>query len=140
MMLDFFLFLMIRRPPRSTRTDTRLPYSTLFRSPGDPLYLGRKPTGTLVADALLPGRRLFLLSTGTGLAPFLTLAPVHAIYERFTAIVLVHCVRQVAARAWRDDMDSQLSGHPLVQRPVPLSLHTASRRSGNQENATGCYS
>src|SRR5690606_12749218 len=42
--------------------------------PGDPVFLGRKPTGTLVADALLPGKRLFLLSTGTGLAPFLSLA------------------------------------------------------------------
>src|SRR3546814_11110430 len=101
MMLDFFLFLMIRRPPRSTRTDTRLPYSTLFRAPGDPLYLGRKPTGTLVADALLPGRRLFLLSTGTGLAPFLSLARDPDIYERFNEIVLVHCVRQVGDLAWQ---------------------------------------
>ena len=42
--------------------------------PGDPVYLGRKPTGTLVADALLPGQRLFLLSTGTGLAPWLSVA------------------------------------------------------------------
>ena len=42
--------------------------------PGDQVYLGRKPTGPLVTDALLPGRRLFLLSTGTGLAPFLSLA------------------------------------------------------------------
>ncbi|MFK9781048.1 ferredoxin--NADP reductase, partial [Escherichia coli] len=41
--------------------------------PGDHVFLGRKPTGTLVADALTPGKRLFLLSTGTGLAPFLSL-------------------------------------------------------------------
>src|SRR3546814_3681565 len=56
--------------------------------PGDPVYLGRKPTGTLVADALTPGRRLFMLSTGTGLAPFLSLARDPDSYERFNQIVL----------------------------------------------------
>ena len=51
--------------------------------PGDDIYLGKKSTGTLVADALLPGRRLFMLSTGTGLAPFLSVARDPEIYERF---------------------------------------------------------
>src|SRR3546814_1340572 len=64
--------------------------------PGDPVDLGRKPTGTLVADALTPGRRLFMLSTGTGLAPFLSLARDPDIYERFNQIVIVHCVRRVS--------------------------------------------
>ncbi len=57
-------------------------------APGDPVYLGRKPTGTLVADALLPGARLFLLSTGTGLAPFMSLVRDPEIYERFREIVV----------------------------------------------------
>ena len=69
--------------------------------PGDPVYLGRKPTGTLVADALTPGRRLFMLSTGTGLAPFLSLARDPDIYDRFNQIVIVHCVRQVSDLAFR---------------------------------------
>src|SRR3546814_19043863 len=62
--------------------------------PGDPIYLGRKPTGTLVADALLPGTRLFLPSTGTGLAPYLSLARDTEIYSLFSQVVRVHCVRR----------------------------------------------
>lgn len=91
--------------------------------PGDPVYLGRKPTGTLVADALLPGQRLFLLSTGTGIAPFLSLARDPDIYERFSQIQLVHCVRQVSDLAFRDDLESQLAGDPLVQDQALLQFH-----------------
>src|SRR3546814_5038204 len=83
--------------------------------PGDPVDLGRKPTGTLVADALTPGRRLFMLSTGTGLAPFLSLARDPDIYERFNQIVIVHCVRRVSDLAFREELESQLAGDPLVQ-------------------------
>ncbi|BBB12370.1 ferredoxin--NADP reductase [Sphingopyxis sp. FD7] len=91
--------------------------------PGDPVYLGRKPTGTLVADALLPGQRLFLLSTGTGLAPFLSLVRDPDIYERFSQIQLVHCVRQVSDLAFRDALESQLAGDPLVQDQALLQFH-----------------
>ncbi len=92
-------------------------------APGDPLYLGRKPTGTLVTDALLPGRRLFLLSTGTGLAPFLSLARDPDIYERFNEILLVHCARQVSDLAFREELESQLAGDPLVQDQALLQFH-----------------
>jgi ferredoxin--NADP+ reductase len=91
--------------------------------PGDPVYLGRKPTGTLVADALLPGKRLFLLSTGTGLAPFLSLARDPDIYDRCDQILLVQCVRQVSDLAFRDDLESQLAGDPLVQDQALLQFH-----------------
>lgn len=91
--------------------------------PGDPIYLGRKPTGTLVADALLPGKRLFLLSTGTGLAPFLSLARDPDIYERFHQIVIVHCVRRVGDLAFREELESQLAGDPLVQDQALLQFH-----------------
>ncbi|WP_411340730.1 ferredoxin--NADP reductase [Sphingopyxis sp. J-6] len=91
--------------------------------PGDPVYLGRKPTGTLVADALLPGKRLFMLSTGTGLAPFLSLARDPDIYERFDQISLVHCVRRVSDLAFRDELESQLAGDPLVQDQALLQFH-----------------
>lgn len=90
--------------------------------PGDEIYLGRKPTGTLVTDALLPGKRLFLLSTGTGLAPFLSLIRDPDIYERFGQIILVHCVRQVSDLAFREELESQLAGDPLVQDQALLQL------------------
>ena len=70
--------------------------------PGDPVLMGRKPTGTLVLDALTPGKRLFLFSTGTGLAPFLSVARDPETYERYETVVVVHGVRQVAELAYRD--------------------------------------
>src|SRR3982075_3347840 len=64
---------------------------------GDTILVGRKATGTLVADNLIPGKRLLLLSTGTGLAPFASLVKDPDVYERFDTIVLVHGCRQGAA-------------------------------------------
>lgn len=90
---------------------------------GDQLYLGRKSTGTLVADALLPGRRLFMLSTGTGLAPFLSITRDPDIYERFSEVVLVHSVRHVADLAYRRILEAQWAGEPLVQDQALLQFH-----------------
>lgn len=90
--------------------------------PGDQLFLGRKPTGTLVADALLPGRRLFLLATGTGLAPFLSIIRDPEIYDRFNQIVVVHSVRTVSDLAFREDLEAQLAGDPLVQDQALIQL------------------
>jgi len=90
---------------------------------GDAVFLGRKPTGTLVADALLPGRRLYLLATGTGLAPFLSLIRDPDIYDRFAQIVVVHSVRRVSDLACHDLLQGQLAGDPLVQDQALLQLH-----------------
>ncbi len=62
---------------------------------GDEILVGRKATGTLITDNLIPGQRLLLLSTGTGLAPFASLIKDPDVYERFETIVLVHGCRQV---------------------------------------------
>lgn len=83
--------------------------------PGDQIFLGRKPTGTLVTDALLPGSRLLLFSTGTGLAPFLSLVRDPDIYDRFGQILLAHSVRNVSDLAFRESLESQLADDPLVQ-------------------------
>ncbi|MBX3563757.1 MAG: ferredoxin--NADP reductase [Sphingomonas sp.] len=91
--------------------------------PDDQLYLGRKPTGTLVADALLPGKRLFMLSTGTGLAPFLSVARDPDIYDRFTQVVIVHSVRKVSDLAYHDELTAQLASDPLVQEQALLQFH-----------------
>lgn len=92
-------------------------------SVGDPVYCGKKPTGTLVTDALLPGRRLFLLATGTGLAPFMSLVRDPDLYRQFAEIVLVHSVRHVAELAWRTALEGQLAGDPLVQDEALLQFH-----------------
>lgn len=68
---------------------------------GDELLLSRKPTGTLIADHLLPGKRLYLLATGTGLAPFLSIIKDPEIYERYDKVILTHGVRYVSELAYR---------------------------------------
>ncbi|MFT8245692.1 ferredoxin--NADP reductase [Roseomonas sp. BN140053] len=70
--------------------------------PGDTLLVSRKPVGTLLLDNLKPGRTLWLLSTGTGLAPFLSLIREPEAYDRFDKVVLCHGVREVAELACRD--------------------------------------
>ncbi|PTQ11710.1 ferredoxin--NADP(+) reductase [Sphingomonas oleivorans] len=90
--------------------------------PGDDIYLGRKPTGTLVADALLPGRRLFLLSTGTGLAPFISIIRDPDIYDCFEQVVVVHSVRRVSDLAYREELESLLDGDPLVDEQAKAQL------------------
>ena len=63
---------------------------------GDPIIVGKKPTGTLVHDALKPGKRLWLMGTGTGLAPFLSIIRDPETYERFDKVALVHGARHVS--------------------------------------------
>jgi ferredoxin--NADP+ reductase len=75
---------------------------------GDIILVGRKATGTLVTDNLLPGDRLLLLSTGTGLAPFASLIKDPDVYERFGTIVLVHGCRQVSELAYGEELVATL--------------------------------
>jgi ferredoxin--NADP+ reductase len=82
---------------------------------GDQIYLGRKPTGTLVADALIPGKRLFLLGTGTGLAPWLSIIRDPDIYEMFDEVIVVHSVRRVSDLAFHDELVAALPGDPLCE-------------------------
>lgn len=107
---------------------------------GDPVYLGRKPTGTLVTDALLPGRRLFLLATGTGIAPFMSLVRDPDVYNRYSEIVLVHSVRNTADLAYRDLLEGQLAGDPLVQDEALVQFHylpTVTRESFRTQGRIG---
>jgi ferredoxin--NADP+ reductase len=90
--------------------------------PGDTIVVGRKPTGTLVIDYLLPGRRLYLLSTGTGLAPFMSIVRDPETYEKFDQIVLVHGVRQVDELAYHDLLVEHLPNHEFLGEMVTSKL------------------
>ena len=81
--------------------------------PGDKVLLGKKPTGTLVQDALRPGKRLFMISTGTGLAPFLSIArdPDAYVYDQ---VIVTHTVREVAELAHRELFSQGINEHLLV--------------------------
>ena len=76
--------------------------------PGDQILMAKKPVGTLVVDALQPGRRLFLLGTGTGLAPWLSVARDPDVYDAFERVIVAHCVRQVRDLAYRDLFQEEL--------------------------------
>lgn len=75
---------------------------------GDTLLVGKKPTGTLINDNLRPGRNLYLLSSGTGLAPFMSTIQDPDYYEAYEHIVLVHGVRYVSELGYRDFVTQQL--------------------------------
>lgn len=75
---------------------------------GDRILVSKKPVGTLVLDSLLPGRTLYLLSTGTGLAPFMAIIRDPETYERFDKVVLVHGCRQVAELAYGERITEEL--------------------------------
>ena len=76
--------------------------------PGDPIVVSKKPTGTLVLHDLLPGRNLYLFSTGTGLAPFMSVIQDPETYERFEKVVLLHGVRYVSELAYADFIEQEL--------------------------------
>ncbi len=75
---------------------------------GDELLVSSKPTGTLVADHLLPARNLYLIGTGTGLAPFMSIIRDPDIYERYEKVVLIHGVRRVSDLAYHDYIREEL--------------------------------
>jgi ferredoxin/flavodoxin---NADP+ reductase len=81
---------------------------------GHQVFVSRKPTGTLVLRDLKPGRRLFLFSTGTGLAPFMSLVKDPEMYERFEKIILVHGVRTVSELAYSEYLSKQLPEDALL--------------------------
>ncbi len=89
---------------------------------GDEVLVGRKPTGTLLIDDLLPGARLYLLATGTGLAPFLSIIKDPRTYERFGQVVLLHGVRQVEELAYRDFIRHELPRHEVLGECVREQL------------------
>lgn len=89
---------------------------------GDTIVVGRKPTGTLVTDYLLPGKRLYLLSTGTGLAPFMSIIRDPDTYEKFEQVILVHGVRQIDELAYHDLLVEHLPNHEFLGDLVSSKL------------------
>jgi len=90
--------------------------------PGDSVIVGHKPTGTLLIDYLLPGKRLYLLGTGTGLAPFMSIIRDPDTYDRFEKVVLVHGCRQVAELAYGETITQDLPNDELIGEFVSQQL------------------
>ncbi len=109
---------------------------------GDEIIVGHKPTGTLVVDNLRPGRALYLLGTGTGLAPFLSIIRDPETYERFERIVVAHGVRWVADLAYGDYIQNELAQDALIGELVreqliyyPTVTREPFRHTGRLSNA-----
>jgi ferredoxin--NADP+ reductase len=109
--------------------------------PGDKVLLGRKSTGTLVHDALTPGKRLYLFSTGTGIAPFASIIRDPATYERFEQVILTHTCREIGELRYGQELVAALKDDPLVGEHVGRLIHytTVTREPWpNQDRITAC--
>jgi ferredoxin/flavodoxin---NADP+ reductase len=90
--------------------------------PGDTVLVSKKPVGTLVLDSLLPGRTLYLLATGTGLAPFMSIIRDPETYERYERIVLAHGCRRIAELAYAERIAHELPQDDLIGEMVREKL------------------
>lgn len=89
---------------------------------GDDILLSTKPTGTLISGNLLPGKHLYLISTGTGLAPFLSIIKDPDVYEEYDKIILTHGVRHVSELAYQDFIENELPQNPYFGELVKEKL------------------
>ncbi len=89
---------------------------------GDRILVGKKPVGTLLLDNLLPGKRLYLLATGTGLAPFMSIIRDPETYERFEKLILVHGCRQIAELAYGETITKALPGDEYLGEMIREKL------------------
>ncbi|MDN0084166.1 ferredoxin--NADP reductase [Crenobacter sp. SG2305] len=89
---------------------------------GDDILVSRKPTGTLVVSDLNPGKHLYLLSTGTGLAPFISVIQDPETYEHFDKVILVHGVRNVNELAYQDLIENLLPNNEFFGELVREKL------------------
>lgn len=90
--------------------------------PGDTILIGNKPTGTLTIGNLLPGKTLWLLATGTGLAAFMGTIRDPETYERFERIILVHTCRETKDLAYRDYLTKELPQDEFLGEAVTEKL------------------
>lgn len=89
---------------------------------GDKIIVGKKPTGTLLIDYLLPGKNLYLIGTGTGLAPFMSLIRDPATYEKYEKVILFHGVREVKELAYGEYITVDLPAHEYLGDTVKEQL------------------
>ncbi|MBA5778312.1 ferredoxin--NADP reductase [Stappia sp. F7233] len=81
---------------------------------GDAILMKKKPTGTLVNDALVPGKRLYMFSTGTGVAPFASIIRDPETYEKFEDVILTQTCRDVAELQYAKDLVEETKNDPLI--------------------------
>ncbi|MEL6886808.1 MAG: ferredoxin--NADP reductase [Pseudomonadota bacterium] len=86
--------------------------------PGDQIILRPKPVGTLVHDALLPGKRLWFFATGTGFAPFASLLREPQTYEDYDEVIITHTCREVGELTYGRDLIEALKTDELLNEVI----------------------
>lgn len=104
---------------------------------GDTIVMRPKPVGTLVHDALVPGRRLFLFATGTGIAPFASIIRDPETYEKFDQVILTHTCRQVAELAYGFDLMERIRNHEFLPEIVGDKLMQIATTTREESPAMG---
>jgi len=112
-----------------------------YIQPGDYIIMRTKPVGTLVLDALLPGRNVYLVATGTGVAPFASLVRDPELYERFEKVILAYTCREVGDLAFASDLVEKTKNDPLIGEQArskliyyPTTTRQPSARMGRVTN------
>ncbi|MFN3824271.1 MAG: ferredoxin--NADP reductase [Pseudorhodobacter sp.] len=103
--------------------------------PGDQIILRPKPVGTLVHDALLPGKRIWFLATGTGIAPFASLMRDPETYEKYDSVIMMHTCREAAELNYGRELVESLRADELIGEMVEGKLHyypTTTRETSNR--------
>jgi len=100
---------------------------------GDTVLMRKKSTGTLVHDALVPGKRLYLFSTGTGIAPFASVIRDPETYEKFETVILTHTTRTLAELTYGQELVEEIKADELMSEFVgdKLLLHSSATREGD---------
>ena len=107
---------------------------------GDTVWMRKKPTGTLVHDALVPGKRLFLLCTGTGIAPFASIIRDPETYEKFEKVYVIHTCRDNAELQYGFDLVDEIANHEILAEIVDDKLvHWASCTREDADTRKGVH-
>ncbi len=104
---------------------------------GEPIILRPKPVGTLVHDALKPGKRLWFLATGTGFAPFASLLREPETWEKFDSVVMMHTCREAGELAYGRKLVEDLQNDPLIGELVEGKLHYYPTTTREESRYTG---
>jgi ferredoxin--NADP+ reductase len=101
--------------------------------PGDPIWVEKQSFGFMTPDRFTDGDDLWMLSTGTGIGPYISMLRDSCVWEKFRRLFLVHCVRHASEFAYRDEL-SRLQQHPPASVASPASLQLI--QSTTREAAT----
>jgi ferredoxin/flavodoxin---NADP+ reductase len=105
--------------------------------PGDHVWMRKKPTGTLVHDALIAGEHLFLLCTGTGIAPFASIIRDPETYEKFEKVYLIHTCRERGELQYGYDLVNEIRNHEILAEIVGDKLVHYATTTREESERTG---